>query len=112
MRTTGLTTFGRSLSLAALAVTLGASIAAAQNNNPGNSGGTPGSRLAEPTYPQGQTDPALSPGRLPRGTAGVQADRNPNLSGATGNTVVPGDNSTVSADRRGTTQQKTGTVTQ
>ena len=79
MRTLRLITFCRSLCLAALTVMLGASVAAAQNNNPGNPGGAPGSRIADPTYPAGQADPALSPGRLPKGTVGVGADQNPNV---------------------------------
>ena len=105
-----MTTFYRSLPVAVLTVILGASVAAAQNNNPGNSGVTPDSRIAEPTYPPGQSNPALSPGRLPKGAVGVQADQNPNVPGATGNAVVPGDNSTIGGDRRGTTEQKTGSI--
>jgi hypothetical protein len=66
--------------------------------------------LAKPTYPSGQNnDPALT-GQRPSGTASVPASENPHVPGATGSTVVPGDNSTVSSNRRGTVQQKSGTT--
>ncbi len=103
--------FYRIIPLAALSFAFGTSLAVAQTNNPGNSGGTPGSKVAVPTYPKGYSDPAQSPGRLPRGTSGVQAGQNPNVPGATGSAVVPGDQSTISADRRATTEQKTGGTT-
>ncbi len=105
-----MTTIYRSASLAAVSFVLGAAVATAQNNNPGDTGGSPGSRIALPTYPAGQSDPALSPGRLTKGATGVPADANPNVRGATGEGVVQGDNSSVSGDRKGTTQQKTGQI--
>ena len=82
----------------------------AQNNNPGNSGGGGrGSEIANPTYPAGQApDPALTSGRSPHGAANVPADENPTVRGATGDTIVKGDRSTITGDRRATTQQKTG----
>jgi hypothetical protein len=103
-----LTAFHRIIPLAAFALFAGTSLAAAQTNNPGNAGGAPGSRIAVPTYPKGYSDPAESPGRLQPGSSGVQADRNPNVAGATGSAVVPGDQSSIRADRRATTEQKTG----
>jgi hypothetical protein len=98
----------RFLPLAAPGFALGTSIAAAQTNNRDNSAGTPRSRVAMPTYPSGQSNPALSPGRLPQGETGVQAEKSPNVPGATGTTVVPGNRSTIGTDRRATNQQKTG----
>ena len=82
----------------------------AQNNNPGNSGGGGrNSEIANPTYPANQTpDPALTTGRPPNSASNVPADENPAVRGATGDTVVKGDRSTITGDRRATTQQKTG----
>ena len=105
-----MTTLARSmLLLASLSLVPTASVLA-QNNNPGNSGGTKGSEIAIPTYPPGQnSDPALTTGRLPSGATNVPADENPNVRGATGDTIVKGDRSTIVGDRRATIQQKTGT---
>src|SRR4051794_5299947 len=105
-----MTTFFRSIPLAACVVAMSAAGAAAQNN-PGHAAGPAGSTTATPTYPAGQgDDPALSPGHLPRGAGGVATSQNPNVPGATGNTVVPGNNSSVGANRTGTVQQKGGQV--
>jgi len=99
----------RSILLVASLFAVSTAGALAQNNNPGNAGGATGSRIATPDYPPtAGSDPALSPGRLNKGTTGVPAAENPNVAGATGNTVVPGNRSTIGADRRGTTEQKTG----
>lgn len=95
--------------LAATVFALPAAGALAQTNNPGESGGTRGSMIAPQTYPPGTaSNPALSTGKLPAGAAGVPAAHNPNVAGATGHTIVPGNNSSVAADRRGTVEQKTG----
>jgi hypothetical protein len=58
-----------------------------------------GSRLGGPTG--APTTP--SPG-------GVTASENSNVPGATGRTVVPGSNSTVAGDARGTELNKTGAM--
>jgi hypothetical protein len=104
-----MTALFRSIPIAACLVALSAAGALAQNNNPGHSAGPAGSATTTPTYPPGQAgDPALSPGHLPRGAGGVAAGQNPNVPGATGQTVVPGNNSTIGAARHGTVEQKTG----
>ena len=103
-----MTAFYRSLPTAALGLALATSLAAAQSNNPGNSGGASGSRIVTPTNPSDQSNPALSSGTLPKGKTGVQAAKNPNVPGATGSTVVPGNRSTIGTDQRATNQQKTG----
>jgi hypothetical protein len=41
-------------------------------------------------------------------TASTPADENPTVPGATGLTIVRGDHSTISGDRRATIEQKTG----
>jgi hypothetical protein len=80
----------------------------AQNLNPGNSGG---GRLpiATPTYaPDAGSDPALTTGSRFSVTPNTPADENPTVPGATGLSIVPGDQSTISGDRRATIEQKTG----
>lgn len=79
----------------------------AQNNNPENTGGTSGSKIANPTYPAGGANPALTD-RPSAGAANVPAAANPTVPGATGSTVVPGSNSTIASDRPGTIEKKTG----
>ncbi len=83
----------------------------AQNTNPGNSAGS--GQVATPTYETGSgstSNPALTTGAPPK--TNVPADANPTVRGATGDTIVKGDRSTISGDRRATTQQKTGTSAQ
>ncbi len=80
----------------------------AQDLNPGNSGGGH-SPIATPTYEgDGAVDPALTTGSRYSVTANTPADENPTVPGATGLTIVKGNNSTSSGDRRATTEQKTG----
>jgi hypothetical protein len=101
----------RLIPLAAVALAFSVAGASAQNNNPGNSAGSNGSLVATPTYPAGEApDPALSPGRLPKTVTNVPADENPNVPGATGETIVHGDRSTIGGDRRATIEQKSGDV--
>lgn len=101
------------------AILLGASIivvpvagALAQNanpSNPDNAAGATGSQVANPKYPPGtESNPALSPGTLPKGATGVPPDKNPNVSGATGHTIVPGTHSSVTKARKATVKKKTG----
>jgi len=101
-----------SVIFAAAVLAMSATVASAQSNlnTPGNSGGLPGSQIAMPNYPAGYVNPAETPGRrLPADVAStVPADENPNIPGATGMTVVPGDLSTIAGDRRATIEQKTG----
>jgi hypothetical protein len=79
----------------------------AQNTNPGNSAGS--GQVATPTYETGgPANPALTTGILQKGATNIPADENPTVRGATGDTIVKGDRSTISGDRRATTQQKTG----
>jgi hypothetical protein len=106
-------TLSRSLSLATVILAIAATGAMAQNNNPNQSGGSRGSKVAMPEYPAGYTNPALSPGRILPGTsaAGLPAVENPEVPGATGATVVRGDHSTIEGDRQGTIEQKTGADT-
>ena len=100
----------RPLMLIAAMSLLPAASALAQNNNPGNSGGVTGSAIATPSYSSqpDASDPALTTGVMPKGATKVPADENPTVRGATGDTVVRGDRSTISGDRRATVEQKTG----
>jgi hypothetical protein len=76
--------------------------------NPGNSGGGQ-APIATPTYPSDEAvNPALTTGSRYSVTPNTAADENPTVAGATGDTIVPGDRSTISGDRRATTEQKTG----
>ena len=81
----------------------------AQNNNPGDNGGTQGSKIARPSYPAGGANPALMDRNSTMGR-NVPAAANPTVPGATGHTVVPGNKSTIASDRAGTTEKKTGTT--
>lgn len=97
----------RCMAIAALVATPVTSTLA-QNLNPGNSGGghLP---IATPTYEgDGASDPALTTGSRYSVTPNTPADENPTVPGATGQSIVKGDNSTISGDRRGTIEQKTG----
>jgi hypothetical protein len=77
--------------------------------NPGNSGGG-NEPLGIPSYPtsDGADNPALTTGSRYSVTPTTQLDENPTVPGATGLTIVRGDHSTISGDRRATAQQKTG----
>ena len=85
--------------------------ALAQNstNNPDNMAGATGSQVANPQRPTTAHNPALTTGTLPKEAgASVPPDKNPNVAGATGHTVVPGTSSTVSGDKKKTIGSKTG----
>jgi len=77
--------------------------------NPGNSGGGH-EPLGVPSYPDaaGMNNPALTTGSRYSVTPNTVADENPTVPGATGLTIVRGDRSTISGDRRATAEQKTG----
>jgi hypothetical protein len=77
--------------------------------NPGNSGGG-NEPLGIPSYPtsEGAENPALTTGSRYSVTPTTPANENPTVPGATGLTIVRGDRSTISGDRRATAQQKTG----
>ena len=87
----------------------------AQNFNPGNEGGG-NAPIAVPNYAvdpsagtqDENTNPALTTGSRLSVTASTPAYENPTVPGATGSTVVIGSTSTISGDRRATTEQKTG----
>jgi hypothetical protein len=80
----------------------------AQELNPGNSGGGH-APIATPTYGTDQNfDPALTTGSRLSVKSDTPAYENPTVAGATGETIVKGDRSTISGDRRGTIEQKTG----
>jgi hypothetical protein len=80
----------------------------AQNSNPGNSGGG-NSPIAIPTYhSEEDSNPALTTGSRYSVKPDTPAFENPTVPGATGNTIVKGDRSEISLDRRATVQQKTG----
>jgi hypothetical protein len=97
----------RSILTAALAVSPVATVWA-QTSNPGNSGGV-NAPVATPTYGTEQgSNPALTTGSRYSVTTTTRAYENPTVAGATGDTIVKGDSSTISLDRRGTVQQKTG----
>jgi hypothetical protein len=95
----------------ALALALFAAPAAsvwAQNLNPGNEGGS-AAAVATPTYGSDQGyDPALTTGSRLSVRSDTPADENPTVPGATGLSIVKGDSSTISGDRRATIYQKTG----
>ena len=83
----------------------------AQDSNPGNVGGGH-APIATPTYKSAAqaADPALTTGSRYSVKGNIPAYENPTVPGATGNTIVKGDKSNISLDRRGTIQQKTGGV--
>jgi hypothetical protein len=94
---------------AALLATPGAA-SWAQNPNPGNSGGG-FAPIANPTYGADEGfNPALTTGSRLSVKPDTVADENPTVPGATGETIVRGDTSTISSDRRATIEQKTGGV--
>lgn len=64
--------------------------------------------VANSDYPSGQArDPALAPGYLSKSaTNTVPAAENPNVPGATGTTIVHGDNSTIGQDRTSSVEEK------
>ena len=77
--------------------------------NPGNAGGGGSNEpVATPEYGQDTTNPALTTGSRYSVTAGTPTVENPTVPGATGMTIVHGDHSTISLDRRATVGQKTG----
>jgi hypothetical protein len=92
-----------------------AAAAWAQNFNPGNEGGG-NAPIAVPNYtgdpsagiPDESSNPALTTGSRLSVTANTPAYENPTVPGATGSTIVIGNRSTISGDRRATTEQKTG----
>ena len=104
----------RSIVTAALFAAPGAA-AWAQNFNPGNEGGG-NAPVAVPNYigdrsagiPDESSNPALTTGSRLSVTANTPAFENPTVPGATGSTIVIGNNSTISGDRRATVEQKTG----
>lgn len=78
-------------------------------NNPNHAAGVEGSQVATPDRPTGRPNPALTTQTLPKAAeASVPPDKNPNVGGATGHTIVPGTNSTLAEDKERTTHQKTG----
>jgi hypothetical protein len=97
----------RSVAAAVLSVALTSPVWAL-DLNPGNSGGGR-EPIATPTYGADQSpNPALTTGSRFSVEKDTPAYENPTVPGATGETVVKGDRSTISGDRRGTIQQKTG----
>jgi hypothetical protein len=80
----------------------------AQNSNPGNSAGV-NATVATPTFGNEQdSNPALTTGSRYSVKGNIPAYENPTVAGATGSTIVRGDRSSISLDRRATIQQKTG----
>jgi hypothetical protein len=80
----------------------------AQNLNPGNSGGGH-APIATPSYAGDEpSNPALTTGSRLSVKSDTPAVENPTVPGATGEAIVHGDGSTISGDRRGTIEQKTG----
>ncbi len=102
-----MSTLARSI-LMASAIAIAPGFAFAQTsttNQTGHSGGL----VAPETYPHGDQarhDPALTE-RPVKNAANLPAAENPRVPGATGTTVVPGDNSTIASNRHGTIEQKT-----
>jgi hypothetical protein len=83
-------------------------VALAQESNPGNVGGGH-DPVGMPTYPgDAVQNPALTTGSRYSVTASTPTDENPTVAGATGLTIVHGDHSTISNDRRATVREKTG----
>jgi hypothetical protein len=95
--------------LAAAVLTVPMASAWAVDYNPGNSGGGH-EAIGIPSYPvgAGADNPALTTGSRYSVTATTPANENPTVPGATGLTIVRGDHSTISGDRRATISQKTG----
>ena len=98
------------LVFAAISVTpVAGALAQNSTNNPDNMAGATGSQVANPERPTTAHNPALTTGTLPKSAnASVPPDKNPNVAGATGHTIVPGTASTVSGDKKKTIGAKTG----
>ncbi len=103
-------TVSRSIMLIATVALVPAAGALAQTGHHAVRAQVNGSPVAHPVYEYGNddTNPALTSGRLSKASASVPAFENPTVPGATGETVVEGDNSTIRGDRRATIEQKTG----
>ena len=100
-----------SFTLLALIGTLPSTGALAQvsTNNINNEAGVSGSQMANPQRPSGNSNPALTTQTLPKEANGsVPPDKNPNVKGATGHTVVPGAKSTLSSDKPSTVAKRSG----
>ena len=97
------------LSCAIIILPVSRGLAQNSTNNPDNMAGTSGSQVANPQRPSGASNPALTTGTLPRqADSTVPSDKNPNVGGATGHTIVPGSNSSISGDKKQTIGKKTG----
>jgi hypothetical protein len=84
------------------------SIGWAQESNPGNVAGGH-NPVGMPTYPgEAAPNPALTTGSRYSVTPTTPTVENPTVPGATGLTIVRGDHSTISNDRRATIREKTG----
>lgn len=97
--------------LAAVALaTLPLSFALAQNPGPVTTPEAGKGQVAVPTYPPGghDVDPALT-GVAPTAEMGrAPPSGDPNVAGATGETVIPGDLSSIRGDKAAIVDQKTG----
>jgi hypothetical protein len=99
------------LLFATLSILPSAAALAQYTSNPGNSGG-PNVPVATPTYGlEVPPNPALTTGSRYSTGPNVPAYQNPTVRGATGMSIVKGDRSTISGDRRATVEQKTGSFT-
>ncbi len=95
------------LLIAALSVVpAGAVLAQSATNNANDAGGA--GKIGTPTYPAGTHPTPAMTGKMGRSTASTSRAGNPHQPGATGKTVVPGNNSTIGSDNEATTRQKTG----
>src|SRR5689334_8839732 len=93
---------------ALFAVPLHASWAQTPSLNPGNGGGDH-DPVGIPVYPPDlPPNPALTTGSRYSVLPNTPPEQNPTVPGATGMTIVRGDHSTISGDRRETVRQKTG----
>ncbi len=107
---------GSKLSMSFMAVALLASpvVALAQSNPTGNLGSNR-SATAVPGTPTADTRPGLTTadvGHHVKKPMHSAMAKNPRVAGATGSTVVPGSNSTVTGDNGATTAAKTGVTGQ
>ena len=96
--------------IALMAITPGlGALAQVSTNNINNEAGTSGSQMANPQRPAGNANPALRTQTLPEEANGsVPPDKNPNVTGATGHTIVPGNKSTLSGNKQKTIHTRSG----
>ncbi len=103
-----MTSLFRPAFLAAALASMPLGVALAQNPGPAYAPEAGSGKMATPNYPAGgkDVDPALTGVRPTPEMGRAPPSGNPNVAGATGETVIPGNNSTIRGDKGGTVEDK------